>query len=412
MIRLNSEEVIAESLQRIEKVFRGSFIIRGNDVLKWTLYFSLGRLSWVTGGINFRERLQRHLVISCPQITSKVLQEIPLEYQPEQEQKILVSLQGQGLITRSQMTRLMENIAVEVLFDAIQYGKTETENLSCHKNATEENNNLLLLLPVLDLDLVLNRAMQEWNSWKNACLENYSPNLYPIIKQPNLLQESVENNKQQKIINYINNTRTLRDIATKSGQNLVETTLFLISLLDSGAILLSNLPESARSKTIDTEKPLLKKSVTLTLSKISHKKNDKQPDEAQAKPNFLIACIDNNPLVCQTVKKIVVEQKYRFLDIQKPIQIIPTLLKNKPDLIFLDLMMPVNNGYELCAQMRKIPSLENVPVIIFTEKNSLVDRMRGKLVGSTDFITKPVKTFPILQMLDKYIMVKQSPKTN
>ena len=408
MTPINSQEIIAESLQRIDRVFRGSLIIQGNDVLKWTLYFRLGHLSWATGGLNFHERLQRNLAIFCPQITSKVLKQIPVEYQPDREQQILVHLQGQGLITRSQMTSLMENIAVEVLFDAIQYGETNIDRLSCNKITAQKNNNLLLLLPVLDINLVFHRARTEWNRWQSAWLENYSPNLYPIIQQPDILKRFIKNSKQQKIINSINGNRTLRGLAIKSKQNIIDLTLFLISLIDSGAIIFANSPETSTKKIIKAEKEIRKNSKNLSLKQTLHNQlNIKQQERTQAQQHRLIACIDDSPLVCQKIKDIVIEQKYNFIDIQEAIQAIPILLEKKPDLVFLDLMMPVINGYEICARMRKIPSLENIPVVIFAEKNSLVDRMRAKLVGSTDFVAKPIKTFPILQILDKYIIANQ-----
>ena len=65
--------------------------------------------------------------------------------------------------------------------------------------------------------------------------------------------------------------------------------------------------------------------------------------------------------------------------------------------------MPITNGYELCTQLRKTPSLKNVPVVILTGKDGLVDRMRAKMVGSNDFLSKPIKMPELLKVLNKHL---------
>ena len=82
------------------------------------------------------------------------------------------------------------------------------------------------------------------------------------------------------------------------------------------------------------------------------------------------------------------------------------LVLNSPDCLLLDLLMPVINGYELCSQLRKTPSLKDVPIVIVTGNDGLVDRMRAKLAGSTDFISKPVERKKILNLIEKHLVVR------
>ncbi len=79
------------------------------------------------------------------------------------------------------------------------------------------------------------------------------------------------------------------------------------------------------------------------------------------------------------------------------------LLSRKPDLIFLDLIMPNTNGYEICAQLRTLSCFRHTPIIILTGNDGIVDRVRAKMVGSTDFITKPVQEYIVLEAINKYI---------
>jgi putative two-component system response regulator len=61
-----------------------------------------------------------------------------------------------------------------------------------------------------------------------------------------------------------------------------------------------------------------------------------------------------------------------------------------PDLILLDIEMPVLNGYEVCALLKANPALEHIPVIFVTSRTDPRDEARGLLAGAVDYITKPI----------------------
>jgi two-component system, chemotaxis family, response regulator PixG len=116
----------------------------------------------------------------------------------------------------------------------------------------------------------------------------------------------------------------------------------------------------------------------------------------------LVAHVDDCPRVGQQMRTIASEAGYRFLGIQDSVLALPTLLDYKPDLIFLDLMMPVVNGFELCAQIRKTSLLRDTPVVILTSNEGLFDWVRARFVGCTTYITKPVQPEKVIPMLQRY----------
>jgi len=93
----------------------------------------------------------------------------------------------------------------------------------------------------------------------------------------------------------------------------------------------------------------------------------------------------------------------RFVKIQDAVQALPILIQDKPDLIFLDLIMPVASGYEICTQLRRISTFANTPIIILTGNDGFLDRVRAKVVGSTDFLTKPVVSDKVMAIIRKYL---------
>src|SRR5215207_5695946 len=60
-----------------------------------------------------------------------------------------------------------------------------------------------------------------------------------------------------------------------------------------------------------------------------------------------------------------------------------------PDLIILDVMMPDMNGYEVSRRLRKNPNTQNIPIIMFTAKTLIDDKVAGFEAGADDYLTKP-----------------------
>jgi DNA-binding response OmpR family regulator len=113
------------------------------------------------------------------------------------------------------------------------------------------------------------------------------------------------------------------------------------------------------------------------------------------------------------MQQICAHAGYRFISIQDSFKALPDLISNKPDIIFLDLGMPIVNGYEICSQIRRVSILKDIPVIILTGRDGLIDRMRAKVVGATAFLTKPIDIEEIVTTLmhnfPDYTVVSKNP---
>lgn len=65
-------------------------------------------------------------------------------------------------------------------------------------------------------------------------------------------------------------------------------------------------------------------------------------------------------------------------------------MEDNPDLVVLDVMMPVMNGYEVCKKIRMNEEFDNVPIIFLTAKTSEFDELKGFDLGADDYIKKPI----------------------
>src|SRR6185436_6579563 len=70
-------------------------------------------------------------------------------------------------------------------------------------------------------------------------------------------------------------------------------------------------------------------------------------------------------------------------------QALSKALSERPDLIILDVMMPDMNGYEVCKRLRANPDTKGIPIIMFTAKTLIDDKVQGFEAGADDYLTKP-----------------------
>lgn len=118
----------------------------------------------------------------------------------------------------------------------------------------------------------------------------------------------------------------------------------------------------------------------------------------------LIACIDDSNQICVTIEQIVINFGYGFLGIRDSIKVLPLLVEHQPEMIILDLVMPIVGGYELCTQIRRIPEFKNTPILILTSNDSLINQIRAKYVGATSFISKSSGSEKIGEQIQKYLI--------
>ena len=78
-------------------------------------------------------------------------------------------------------------------------------------------------------------------------------------------------------------------------------------------------------------------------------------------------------------------------------------LKHVPDLIILDVMMPIINGYNLCTLLRSEKKSKNIPIILLTSRSDDQDKEIGKSVGANAYMTKPFKMDELLVKISELL---------
>ncbi len=76
---------------------------------------------------------------------------------------------------------------------------------------------------------------------------------------------------------------------------------------------------------------------------------------------------------------------------------------HKPDIIFVDIMMPRLDGYQTCALIKNNQAFKGTPVIMLSSKDSIFDRARGRIVGSEEYLTKPFSKEDLIQAITAHV---------
>lgn len=121
------------------------------------------------------------------------------------------------------------------------------------------------------------------------------------------------------------------------------------------------------------------------------------------KTTYTIACIDDSPTVLSAIETFLDDKAFKVIRIENPVSALMTIIRNKPDLILLDVTMPSLDGYELCSLLRRHPAFKHTPIIMVTGNRGFIDRAKAKLVGASGYLTKPFTQPDLLKIIFKHL---------
>jgi two-component system alkaline phosphatase synthesis response regulator PhoP len=120
-----------------------------------------------------------------------------------------------------------------------------------------------------------------------------------------------------------------------------------------------------------------------------------------------ILVADDEPFILRSLTFVLRTQGHEVFEAKNGEEAIALVHKEKPDLVFLDVMMPLMNGYDVCQKIKSDPELNRVHVIMLTAKGQESDRVKGLAAGADEYMTKPFSPSKIIQRV-KDVMVERA----
>jgi CheY-like chemotaxis protein len=103
------------------------------------------------------------------------------------------------------------------------------------------------------------------------------------------------------------------------------------------------------------------------------------------------------------MESMILHGRYELVKARNGEEAIARALAENPDLILLDVVMPVLDGFSTCERLRQHEQTKNTPIIMVTTRGEEANLERGYSVGCTDYVTKPIDAAELLSKVRNYL---------
>lgn len=109
-----------------------------------------------------------------------------------------------------------------------------------------------------------------------------------------------------------------------------------------------------------------------------------------------ILLADDSQSVLMTERAILAPERFHLITASNGAEACERARLEKPDLVLMDIVMPVMNGLEACRTIRADPSTRSIPIILVTTRGESYNLERGYASGCNDYVTKPIDAAQLL----------------
>ena len=127
---------------------------------------------------------------------------------------------------------------------------------------------------------------------------------------------------------------------------------------------------------------------------------DKDPDLTGVK----VLIIDDSKTIRQTAETLLSKAGCVVITAGDGFEALGKVVDDRPDLIFVDIMMPRLDGYQTCALIKNNKKLHHTPIIMLSSKDGLFDRAKGRMVGAEQYLTKPFSKDELLAAIRRHAL--------
>jgi twitching motility two-component system response regulator PilG len=132
------------------------------------------------------------------------------------------------------------------------------------------------------------------------------------------------------------------------------------------------------------------------------------PLSAQPAQHRLILVIDDSATVRKIIETCLGREGFEVIGFEDGIEAMRWLGQPSarvPDLVFLDIGLPKMDGYEVARRLKSKPEFARTVFVILSRRDGVLDRLKGRLAGAREYMTKPFKTQDIIALVESYLGV-------
>jgi twitching motility two-component system response regulator PilG len=335
----------------------GELLVESSTGQFWFIFFRNGQIVYSTDpdrnlnrlrdylyGLNLESRLERL-------VTSKLGINV-LEYGQ------IWTLLESSILTHAQARKIIHSMTLEVLFDIL--------SLCQGTFAFQTSSALSPQLTALKFSLLSGVVFRQLQAWKQFYPLIQSPHQCPIVIRNDAIPPSLQN-----LTSWFDGKTSIRQIARYSRKSTFAIARSIYAAIELRSIGMVNVRSNIPTR-LKHEAPR-------------------------------VVCIDDSMTICRAVEYILHNDGYQVTAISNPIKALSLVFQLKPNLILCDIAMPELDGYELCAMLRKSSTFQYTPIVMLTGKDGYIDRVKARIVGATEYLTKPFGEKELLTTVEKYL---------
>jgi len=124
----------------------------------------------------------------------------------------------------------------------------------------------------------------------------------------------------------------------------------------------------------------------------------------------LVMVIDDSSTVRKIIETCLGRKGFEVQGFSDGVEAIRWLTKSEaqvPDLVILDVSLPNMDGYEVARRLKSKPQFSNTVIVMLSRHDGMIDKLKGRLVGAKDYLTKPFKTQDIIAVIEAHLGIQQ-----
>ncbi len=346
----------------------------------WLVFFVNGKIVYTINSENCGcRRLRDYLYRYQLDFSRKKLESRQISSHKEIEYAYLWQLIEENRLTPDQGKSIIQKMVRETLFDL----------LSLRQGAFifEMGSALDPLLTSLEIWPLVTEMMKEVQKWKQLHPYIVSPQQCLVIADKEQLQETLPQKAYEQLLRWADGKTSLRQLSRRLQRNVGTLARGIYPYIERGWL------------------------HAVTSSSATVPKTNILREEVATRDTPHVVCLDDDLTIGKTVEKIFTKNGYQISLITDPLSALSLMFELNPDVILCDIAMPKLDGYEICAMLRHSRVFQYTPIIMLTGKEGFIDRIRARMVGATDYLTKPFGEQELLLLIEKYANPKISSRS-
>jgi twitching motility two-component system response regulator PilG len=117
-----------------------------------------------------------------------------------------------------------------------------------------------------------------------------------------------------------------------------------------------------------------------------------------------VLVVEDSPTTRKVIKMTLTSGDFRVVEAADGVEALSRLNEERPDLVLLDIMLPKIDGYRVLSILKNNSDTKDIPVVMLTSKNRIIDKVKGRLSAASAYLTKPFKPAELIDMVNSIIV--------